>query len=85
MGEKNIEEITGGKVCVQREMCCNRTVEHIALGTRLLLRLQMVGRRFQLIYVMLWSVRVGIYLSHPCLYEAICEHAICLFSLSNVS
>lgn len=52
-GGKNVEEITGGKVCVQREVCCNRTVEHIALGTRLLLRLQMVGRRFKLIYVSL--------------------------------
>lgn len=51
--EKRVEKITGGKVCVQREVCCNRTVEHIALGTRLLLLLQMVGRRFQQIYVLL--------------------------------
>lgn len=53
LGEKRVGDITGGKVCVQREECCNRTVEHIALGTRLLLLLQMVGRRLQQIYVSL--------------------------------
>ena len=50
----NLEAGEWGKVWVQRQVCCNRTVEHIALGTRLLLlQLQMVGRRFQLIYVSL--------------------------------
>lgn len=30
--EKRVEEMTGGKVCVQRGVCCNKTVEHPVLS-----------------------------------------------------
>lgn len=59
-GEKKLE---GRDNCRKREskwergrkcVCVgNRTVEHIAQGTRLLLQLQMAGRCFQQIYVAL--------------------------------
>lgn len=89
MCERKVESESGGKRKEAAGVCSNRTVEHIASGTRLLLLLQMVWRRFRQIDVSLYSLPVVyIYVVRPYLYEAICDAcvaAICLFSLNNVS
>lgn len=58
MCERKVESESGGKRKEAAGVCSNRTVEHIASGTRLLLLLQMVWRRFRQIDVSLYSLPV---------------------------
>ena len=65
--ERKVESESGGKHKEAGGVCSNRTVEHIAWGTRLLLLLQMVWRRFRQIDVSLYSLPVVyIYVALPC-------------------
>lgn len=65
------------EISLQREVRSNRTLEHTAWGSRLLLLLQMVGRRLQRTD---FSLCICIYVSRP--REGICEHA-CSSPLSS--